>query len=100
MANKRTFISFDYDNDADLKLLLVGQSKHSDSPFEIADWSLNEHLTGDWKDKVRTRIRSVDGVCVICSEYTDKATGVAAELAIVKAETKEYFLLKGRADKA
>ena len=31
------FISFDYDHDDDLKLLLVGQAKHDDSPFSIED---------------------------------------------------------------
>lgn len=38
----RCFISFDYDNDSDLKNLLVGQAKYEDSPFEIADWSIKE----------------------------------------------------------
>ena len=37
MAKKRVFVSFDYDNDARLKDLLVGQSKLEDSPFELAD---------------------------------------------------------------
>ncbi len=50
---KKTFISFDYDHDSDLKNLLVGQSKNPDSPFEIADYSVKEPLTGDWKAKVR-----------------------------------------------
>ena len=40
MAKTRAFISFDYDHDLDLKNLLVGQAQHSDSPFEIADWSV------------------------------------------------------------
>ena len=62
MAKKRVFVSFDYDNDARLKDLLVGQSKHEDSPFELADWSIKEHLTGNWKEKARVRIRSVDAV--------------------------------------
>ena len=35
MAKKRTFISFDYDHDNDLKILLVGQAKREDSPFAI-----------------------------------------------------------------
>jgi hypothetical protein len=47
------FISFDYDHDSDLKTLLVGQSKNADSPFEIVDASVKEHLTGDWKQKAR-----------------------------------------------
>ncbi len=99
MAAKRVFTSFDYDNDADLRILLVGQSKHPDSPFEIADWSVKEHMTGDWKEKVRARMRNVDLVCVICGTQTHKAAGVAAELAIAREEKKPYFLLKGRADK-
>ena len=100
MANKRTFVSFDYDHDSDLKMLLVGQSKNTDSPFEIADWSVKEHLTGDWKSKVRTRICSVDVVCVICGEHTDSATGVSGELTIAQEENKDYFLLNGRSGTA
>lgn len=99
MAKKRTFISFDYDHDSDLKTLLVGQAANTDSPFEIADWSVKEHITGDWKEKVRTRIKSVEVVCVICGEYTDTAVGVSAELAIAQEEKKPYFLLQGRANK-
>lgn len=99
MAKKRTFISFDYDNDSDLKTLLVGQSKHENSPFEIADWSIKEHISGDWKANARSRIRSVDVVCVICGEKTDTAVGVSAELTIAREEGKEYFLLYGRSSK-
>lgn len=99
MAKKRTFISFDYDHDSDLKTLLVGQAALKDSPFEIADWSVKEHIAGDWKEKVRARIKSVEVVCVLCGEYTDTATGVSAELTIAQEEKKPYFLLKGRANK-
>ena len=69
MAAKRVFISFDYDHDADLKNLLVGQSRNPDSPFEISDRSVKEGLTGDWKKKVREKITKVDVVTVICGEY-------------------------------
>lgn len=99
MAKKRVFISFDYDNDETLKTFLVGQSKHEDSPFELADWSIKEPITGDWKAKAKTRIKGVDTVVVICGEHTDTATGVSAELAIAQAENVPYFLLKGYADK-
>lgn len=44
MAKKRTFISFDYDNDVDLKNALVGQSRLSDSPFDITDISIKEAM--------------------------------------------------------
>src|SRR2546427_3223677 len=46
MAGKRTFISFDYDHDDDLRTLLVGQAKHPDTPFEIVDRSVKEAMTG------------------------------------------------------
>ena len=99
MAKKRVFVSFDYDNDARLKDLLVGQAKHEDSPFELADWSIKEHMTGDWKEKARKRIRAVDIICVLCGEKTHTATGVAAELQLAQEEKKEYFLLKGYSEK-
>jgi transcriptional regulator of nitric oxide reductase len=54
MAKKRVFISFDYDHDLDLKNLLVGQAKNEDSPFEIADFSIKEAISEDWKKKART----------------------------------------------
>lgn len=94
-----TFISFDFDHDEDLKNLLIGQAKNPDSPFWIADHSVKEHITGDWKEKVRRRINRADVVAVLCGQYTHTATGVAAELAIAQEERKAYFLLWGRADK-
>jgi hypothetical protein len=98
MAKTRVYISFDFDHDEDLKTLLVGQSKHEDSPFEIADWSIKEAVTGDWKAKARQRIRAVDVVAVICGKHTDTATGVAAEVTIAQEEKIPYLLLAGRAD--
>ena len=99
VAKKRVFISFDYDHDAALKTLLVGQSKNEDSPFELADWSIKEEITEDWKKKARTRIKGVDVVAVICGEYTNKAAGVSAEVSIAQEEGVTYFLLNGYADK-
>ncbi len=96
---KRAFISFDFDNDEDLRNALVGQARMSDSPFEIADFSVKEPMEEDWKEKVRKRIRMTDLTIVICGEYTDKASGVAAELAITREENNTYFLLWGRPDK-
>ena len=99
MSKKRVFISFDYDHDETLKSFLVGQSKLQDSPFELTDWSIKEPITGDWKVKARTRIKSVDIVAVICGEKTDTATGVSAELTIAQEENVSYFLLKGYSEK-
>jgi len=99
MAKTKVFISFDYDHDDALKVLLVGQSKNSDSPFELADWSIKEHIDENWKAKARTRIKSVDVVCVICGEHTHSATGVSAEVKIAQDEGVPYFLLTGYSSK-
>jgi hypothetical protein len=93
MAKKRVFISFDYDNDQGQKHLLVGQAKLPDSPFELADWSSKEHLTGDWKAKIKAKLAYVDVVCVLCGKNMASATGVAQELSMAKELGKEYFLL-------
>jgi len=99
MAKTRVFISFDYDHDESLKILLVGQAKNEDSPFSMADWSIKEHIDEDWKKKARGRIKAVDVVCVVCGEHTETATGVSAELKIAQEEAVPYFLLKGYAEK-
>ncbi len=96
MTKKRTFISFDYDHDMDLKNLLVGQAKNSDSPFEITDLSIKETISEDWKSNARRRIKGCDVVVVICGKCTDSATGVSAELRIAQDENIPYFLLGGR----
>lgn len=92
----RVFTSFDYDHDEDLKILLVGQAKNPDSPFEITDASVKYHLTGDWEAKVRGRIQRADQVIVICGHHTDTATGVSKELRMARELRKPYFLLAGR----
>ena len=96
MAIKSAFISFDFDHDEDLRNLLAGQAKHPDSPFEIKDRSLKEPLVGNWKEKVRGRMRNVDIVIVLCGENTHTASGVAAELSIARDIETPYFLLWGR----
>lgn len=99
MAKKRVFTSFDFDHDEDLRNLLVGQSKNQDSPFEMTDWSVKEPMTGDWKEKVRLKIKQCDIVVILCGEYTDTATGVSFELSIAQDEKIPYFLLWGRSGK-
>ena len=92
---KRVFISFDFENDEELRDALVGQARNPDSPFGIADYSINEPIEEKWREKAR-RIRAADLVIVICGENTDTAKGVAAEMTITREEQKPYFLLRGR----
>ena len=99
MPKLRAFVSFDIDNDESVKHYLIGQSKHPDSPFEFKDNSVKEHLTGDWKEKVRGRMNSVDVVIILCGANTNRASGVAAELQIAIETKKPYFLLAAYSDK-
>ena len=96
MTTKRVFISFDYDNDKDLRGDLVAQAERSDSPFSIKDESVYGRIDEKWRDEVRSRIRRCDLVVVICGHRTHKASGVAGEVAITREENIPYFLLKGR----
>jgi hypothetical protein len=98
MARKRAFISFDYDHDESAKIMLVGQTHHSDTPFDFADASVKDHLPGDWKYKVRRRLGDVDLVIVLCGQYTHTATGVAHELTTARELAIPYFLLAAYSD--
>lgn len=99
MAKQRVFISFDYDHDEDIKIMLAGQAKHSDSPFDFTDASVKEHLTGDWREKVKRRIANCDQVVILCGTSTHTASGVSHELEIAQELKKPYFLLQGRSGK-
>lgn len=99
MAKQRVFISFDYDHDNDIKVMLAGQALLPDSPFEFKDASVREALIGDWKEKVKRRLQNCDQVIVLCGTSTHTATGVSAELKIAQELEIPYFLLKGRSDK-
>ena len=96
MARVPVFISFDFDNDEDLKNLLAGQAKNPDSPFEIQNWSLKEPLSGNWQAKIRDRIKRSRQVIVICGTHTDRASGVSVEIEIARSEGIPYFLVWGR----
>ena len=97
MALKNAFVSFDFDNDARLKDLLVGQAKHPDTPFAIADYSIKV-ASSDWLEKARLRIRRCDVVIVLCGRSTHKADGIAIELQLAREERIPYFLLAGYSD--
>lgn len=95
MAKKGIFISFDYDNNLDLKNLLVGQAKNPDSPFEISDWSLKESAPQwDWENKAEAKIKNVDIVVVITGTYTYRASGVLKEIALARKHSKKIVQIK------
>lgn len=99
MFNKKVFISFDYDNDKDIKENLVAQTRQSFCSYEIRDASIKASIDSKWKEEARQRIKNCDVVIVLCGEHTDTASGVTAELTIAQEEHIPYFLLQGRRGK-
>jgi hypothetical protein len=98
-AQKKVFVSFDYDNDKFLKDSLIGQSKLDRSPFEVHDCSLKE-VTKEigWEEKARKKIEQADLVIVMLGAYTHKSPGVLKEIAIAKALKKKVIQLIGYKD--
>lgn len=97
---RRAFISFDYDHDEDLRNLLVGQSKHEDSPFDISDWSVKEPIrSANWEAQVYEKIKKVDLAIIMVGQYTCTASGVLKEIGLVQYAGVPYFGLHGRKDK-
>lgn len=85
MPKMRVFVSFDFENDKTLKEFIIGQSKNSDSPFEVADWSMKEAAPQrDWEDEAESRIKRSDLVLVMVGPETHKAPGVLKEVEIAR----------------
>jgi hypothetical protein len=96
MAKKPIFVSFDFDNDKVLKDFIIGQSKHSDSPFEVVDHSLKEAAPErDWAEKARRAIRRSEIVLVMVGPETHKAPGVLKEIAMAREEDKRIVQVIG-----
>jgi hypothetical protein len=99
MAKKPVFVSFDFDNDKVLKDFIIGQSKHSDSPFEVIDHSLKEAAPErDWAEKARRAIRRSEIVLVMVGPETHKAPGVLKEVAVAREENKKIVQIIGYKD--
>lgn len=89
---KRAFISFDFDNDENLRNLLVGQAKLSDSPFNFQDWSVKEVLPQSvWIPRVRNKIKLCAFMMVIIGTRTYTCEGVVTEIQIANEENIPCF---------
>ena len=95
----RVFISFDYDNDKVLKDFIVGQSKQTDSPFEISDWSMKEEAFEEyWEKEAERRISRSDMVIVMVGPKTHNAPGVLKEVRITRRLEKPIYQIIGYKD--
>jgi len=82
---KRVFISFDFDNDQNLRDFLIGQSKNDGSPFYMEDWSVKIPWNqSEWKEKCFVKIKRCDLVIVMVGEKTASCSGVNAEILMAK----------------
>jgi hypothetical protein len=92
MANPRAFISFDFDNNSDQKLLFAGQAQNSKTPFNIEDWSSKTTLPQkEWEDLIHTKINKCNMLIVLVGRSMSTATGVVKEIAFAKEHNVPVF---------
>lgn len=92
MAAPRTFVSFDADHNEDHRVLFIGQSRNSSTPFTIEDWSSKAALPqAQWEAKVRDKINRCHLVIVLVGRHMASATGVVKEIGMAKDLNVPYF---------
>lgn len=100
MPKKRVFVSFDFDNDEELKNLLIAHARHPDSPFDVFDHSLKEAAPErDWEAKAELAIRRSELVVVMLGVYTHRASGVLKEVTIARRSSVPLVQVTGRSDR-
>jgi hypothetical protein len=88
----RTFISFDFDNNATEKMLFAGQATNSRTPFEIADWSSKSALPQrTWESIINDKISRCHIMIVLVGRNMSTATGVTKEIQMAQAHNVPYF---------
>lgn len=92
MNTPRTFISFDFDNNVDHKVLFAGQAKNSRTPFNIADWSSKEALPqATWEQQIAKKIGQCDLMIVLVGRQAANAIGVVKEIRFAAAHGVPVF---------
>lgn len=92
----RVFVSFDFDNDQQLKHLLIGQTRRQNMPFSVVDGSLKEAAPEPrWKEAALKEIQRCDMVVVLVGRQTYMSPGVLAEIAMARDEGKPIVQLIG-----
>lgn len=92
MADPRAFISFDFDNNSNEKLLFAGQAKNSKTPFNIEDWSSKTSLPQkQWEAIIEEKINKCNMLIVLVGKKTSSATGVVKEITFSKSQNIPIF---------
>lgn len=92
MADPRAFISFDFDHDETSRMLFVGQSSNSRTPFSIQDWSSKLRLPQKtWEETIADKIGRCNMVIVLVGRSMSSAGGVTKEVAMAKEKNVPVF---------
>jgi len=93
MADKRAFISFDFDHNLAAKNLFAGQcTTDSPTPFTVEDWSSSSALPqAEWEKRLKAKINKCHMVIVLVGRSMSTATGVAKEIGFAKAQDVPFF---------
>jgi hypothetical protein len=93
MADKRAFISFDFDHNLAAKNLFAGQcTTDSPTPFTVEDWSSSSALPqAEWEKRLKAKINRCHMVIVLVGRSMGTATGVAKEIGFAKAQDVPFF---------
>lgn len=88
----RTFISFDFDNNANGKILFAGQASNSRTPFDIADWSSKTALPQrSWGSIISDKISRCHIMIVLVGRNMSTAIGVNKEIQMAQEHNVPYF---------
>lgn len=74
------FVSFAFE-DSRMRDLFVGQSRHPNTPWDIADYSAHEPFSERWKSQMRRRILRSNVVILLVGPNTHAAEGALWEVA-------------------
>jgi MTH538 TIR-like domain (DUF1863) len=92
MADPRAFVSFDFDHNESEKILFVGQSKNSKTPFSIHDWSAKSSMPQtQWEAIVKEKINKCNMLIVLVGKTMASAFGVAKEIKMAKDQNVPVF---------
>src|SRR3546814_928188 len=92
MPDPRAFISFDFDHNETSRMLFVGQSKNSKTPFSIQDWSSKSVLPeSEWEASIGAKIGKCNLLIVLVGKTMASATGVVKEIAMAKKNNVPIF---------
>src|SRR5882757_6996823 len=98
MVKKTVFISFDYDNDAHYKNLLLAWDKNKDFDFGFYDGSLRDAIDSNnaayIKGKIKPKILAASRLLCIVGEKTSKSPWIDWEIEVAADNNKKLIGVK------